>query len=176
MAKQLNPMLGIDAKMYRHFAIITVALTAAVALFADGEKREVIAQGVEDVRNYEPKKKSPKDAKLTINNDNVSDSGGMGGFYSSGAGDFSSQLSADSSVKPRGLRRGANHTQPTAIELATMEMTLEEFMSKSPEERAALIHMVRRGETAVDREAAIRDATTNSLSRSGGSEGAGEDY
>ncbi len=34
--------LPITPKMYRHFAIITVVLTAALALFADGERQEVL--------------------------------------------------------------------------------------------------------------------------------------
>lgn len=33
----------ITAQMYRHFAVLTVAVTAALALFADGENREAVA-------------------------------------------------------------------------------------------------------------------------------------
>ena len=38
----------VPAKMYRHFAIVTIALTAAVALFADGESRNAVAERVAD--------------------------------------------------------------------------------------------------------------------------------
>lgn len=38
MAKIKKP--PVPAKMYRHFAVVTVALTAALALFAQGENRE----------------------------------------------------------------------------------------------------------------------------------------
>lgn len=31
------------ARMYRHFAIVTIVVTALIALFADGEKREAVA-------------------------------------------------------------------------------------------------------------------------------------
>ena len=34
--------------MYRHFAVITLALTAGIALFADGESRAEIAQRAQD--------------------------------------------------------------------------------------------------------------------------------
>ena len=34
--------LPITPKMYRHFAVITVVLTAALALFADGERQELL--------------------------------------------------------------------------------------------------------------------------------------
>ena len=30
------PLLGIDPKMYRHFAVITIVLSAAIAMFANG--------------------------------------------------------------------------------------------------------------------------------------------
>lgn len=39
--------LPVDARMYRHFAAITLAVTALVALFADGENRQAIADEVE---------------------------------------------------------------------------------------------------------------------------------
>lgn len=31
------------ARMYRHFAVVTIVVTALIALFADGEKREAVA-------------------------------------------------------------------------------------------------------------------------------------
>lgn len=37
------PTLPISPRMFRHFAVITVAITGCVALFADGEGREAIA-------------------------------------------------------------------------------------------------------------------------------------
>lgn len=40
------PSFGIPPKMYRHFAVVTVLLTACIALFADGERRDAIAEEV----------------------------------------------------------------------------------------------------------------------------------
>ncbi len=37
---------AIPPKMYRHFALVTLALTASVAMFADGENREVASAQV----------------------------------------------------------------------------------------------------------------------------------
>lgn len=37
-------------KAYRHFAVVTVALTTLMAVFADGENREAISKTVEDQR------------------------------------------------------------------------------------------------------------------------------
>lgn len=39
---RIAPQLGIPPKMYRHFAVVTLLLTACIALFADGERREAI--------------------------------------------------------------------------------------------------------------------------------------
>lgn len=48
MARTRTP--PIPANMYRHFAILTIALTASVALFADGESRNAVTQRVADHR------------------------------------------------------------------------------------------------------------------------------
>ena len=44
MARLQTP--AIPAKMYRHFAVVTLLLTASVAFFADGENREAVAAQV----------------------------------------------------------------------------------------------------------------------------------
>ena len=38
---------AIPHKMYRHFAVVTVLLTATLAMFADGENRELAAASIE---------------------------------------------------------------------------------------------------------------------------------
>ncbi|HYD25543.1 MAG TPA: hypothetical protein VEB68_12175 [Croceibacterium sp.] len=38
---------AIPPKLYRHFAIVTVALTTGLAMFADGENREAVVQHIE---------------------------------------------------------------------------------------------------------------------------------
>lgn len=37
----------VPAKLYRHFAVVTVVLTATIALFADGEGREAVSGHIE---------------------------------------------------------------------------------------------------------------------------------
>lgn len=41
-----GPLLGISPKMYRHFAIVTVVISATIAMFADGDRRDAIAEGI----------------------------------------------------------------------------------------------------------------------------------
>lgn len=47
----------VSAKMYRHFAAITVAITAALAMFADGESREAVEEQVAQVQAPKPPEK-----------------------------------------------------------------------------------------------------------------------
>jgi len=42
-----GPPLGISPKMYRHFAIITVAISATVAMFSGSDRREAMADGIQ---------------------------------------------------------------------------------------------------------------------------------
>ncbi len=44
MARKSTPFLGIDPKMYRHFAALTLGISCTVALFADGEAQQAMAQ------------------------------------------------------------------------------------------------------------------------------------
>ncbi|WP_374405546.1 hypothetical protein [Pelagerythrobacter sp.] len=37
---------AMNAKMYRHFAVVTVCLTAGLAIFADGESRQAVADEI----------------------------------------------------------------------------------------------------------------------------------
>jgi hypothetical protein len=40
------PILAVPKNLYKHFAVVTVAVTLCVAMFADGAKREQIAEQV----------------------------------------------------------------------------------------------------------------------------------
>lgn len=48
MAKLSKP--PIPMKMYKHFAVVTVSLTAAIAMFADHDNREAMAEHIEEQR------------------------------------------------------------------------------------------------------------------------------
>ena len=47
MARRASPT-GLNAKVYRHFAVITVCLTGTLAIFADGENRAAVAETIDD--------------------------------------------------------------------------------------------------------------------------------
>ncbi|MFZ1742462.1 MAG: hypothetical protein WAT93_06385 [Pontixanthobacter sp.] len=162
------PLIVVDAKMYKHFAIVTVALTAGMALFADGEKREAVAQGIETAAKYEPEK--PKPDELIIRNDRVSAGGGDGGdldgFYSSGAS-LSGQ-NIYSGYDPNVLRLEATGFRADDAMLARMGLTRAQFDALPPAEREAILVKLNNGITAAQRQKSIERAGAASLSRSGG--------
>jgi len=60
MARTTTP--AIPAKMYRHFAVVTLALTAAIAMFADGESQ---SSAVQLAGTRHPARARPAKPKLT---------------------------------------------------------------------------------------------------------------
>lgn len=59
----------VSANMYRHFAIITVVITACLALFVDGENRDAMAERVAKAaqKSQSPSKELPAATKGTHN-------------------------------------------------------------------------------------------------------------
>ncbi len=69
------PTLPVNAKMYRHFAVISLALTAGLAMFADSDNREAFEDHIAE--NAAAQKSAPK--KVASNfTDNRKDSGSFG--------------------------------------------------------------------------------------------------
>ena len=52
---------AIPASMYRHFAVITIALTSALALFADGETRATADEDVPSQRQDDTERLANQD-------------------------------------------------------------------------------------------------------------------
>ncbi|WP_271438833.1 hypothetical protein [Pontixanthobacter luteolus] len=161
--------------MYRHFAVATVVITGAIALLADGEKREAIAREVAEIEVPDVKKSAPA---LIIRNDRVSEGGGdMSGFYSDTSSDTASTAGMDSSyIGGSGVLTADNiDSQNGRMQLSRTGLTLAQFNALSPEQKRVLLAMLN-GETdpAADRKRAAEAAAVASLARSGG--GAGADY
>lgn len=49
MAAQTSPMLGVNPKLYRHFAIGTIAVAVIVAVFSSGETQDAIAKNQQQI-------------------------------------------------------------------------------------------------------------------------------
>lgn len=41
------PLIAVPKNLYKHFAVLTVAITACVAIFADGENKQALAEKIE---------------------------------------------------------------------------------------------------------------------------------
>lgn len=70
----------IPLKMYKHFAIMTVTLTASIAMFADEDKREAAVEQLEtrQVAQSEPQAKVVTDSQGLVRNDLAQPGSGFG--------------------------------------------------------------------------------------------------
>ncbi len=62
------PAPVLSPRVFRHFAVVTVAVTACIAMFADGENREAIAGPIEQriARNHELQAEADKLGKRRL--------------------------------------------------------------------------------------------------------------
>ncbi len=60
---RVAPAIPVTAKMYRHFAIVTVGITACLAMFADGENREAVHDSI--VRQQQQQQMAAAEKNLT---------------------------------------------------------------------------------------------------------------
>lgn len=156
---------AMNVKMYKHFAMITVCLTAAVALFADEEKREVIAEEVRSAEIPDAPKKPPT---LIVRKDAGGGAGGdLAGFYG-GVGGAGSEAGYSSSITPAGLSDNSTlNSQAGRNELAKLGISREEFDRMSPEEKAAILAAIRAG--GMQNTETAKRAMSASAIRAGGS-------
>ena len=164
MAKHA-PVLAFNAKMYRHFAIITVCLTGGIALIADGEKREAVAETAVVVAKYEPEK--PKGPSLIIKAETTG-GGDLDGFYRDGGYDLGGS-GGGGGISLASLDRVSRIDERR---LAALGLTMADFNALSPKEKERILRKLNQGMTTEERRKSIENATAQSLSRSGGGESA----
>lgn len=102
--------LGIDPKMYRHFAILTVAISAIVAVFADGESQDAMARNQQHAEMKQAEEAKFGKTKLVDKRDDKSPRRSAGGGFhgefgapmdgSAGGGGNSSFIPANMNVGP----------------------------------------------------------------------------
>ncbi|MGB7374697.1 hypothetical protein [Pontixanthobacter sp.] len=162
-------LIVVNAKMYKHFALVTVGLTVVLALMADGESREAVVEQAADIQAYAEK---PKDPVMVIANSSVSDSGGLGGFYSGAApgsltpvGGFSTAANSARNVPL--LRKLVSAV--TDVELKHLGITRDRFLTMSENDQEALLARLNGGVSPVTSRDTIELVSNSSLARSGGS-------
>ncbi|WP_160603593.1 hypothetical protein [Pontixanthobacter aquaemixtae] len=160
--------------MYRHFALVTIALTAAIALFADGEKREAVAGGVETAKEYV--QDVDLEPKLVVRNSNAgAASPGLDTFYSGGGGQDIIGNGFASSTPAASRRLSKLSKSVSDAELAKLGLTREQFLALSDQEKEAVLTKLNNGENPVVTESVVQNSTAASLRRSGRS-GQSADY
>jgi hypothetical protein len=134
MAAASNQFLGIDPKMYRHFAVITVAISTIVAVFADGDAQEAMAQGQLHAQKQAAANRTKK-AELIDNRSDEKKTAGRWGSASTGnygaPMDGSASAGGNSSVIPAGMTIGP----PQVV----IELDQKALARMTPEQRAAYL-------------------------------------
>ncbi|NLR38502.1 hypothetical protein [Novosphingobium sp. ERW19] len=133
MAAPSDHFLGIQPKMYRHFAVITVALSTVIAVFANGDAQEAMAQADNHAERQAAKARNGK-AKLVDNRSSQRRSSSGQGGYTGQFGapmDGSGGSGGNSGIIPEGMTTG-----PSAIIIEVDQAALAQM---TPAQRAAYL-------------------------------------
>ncbi|WP_114522176.1 hypothetical protein [Altererythrobacter sp. ZODW24] len=168
---------GISPKMYRHFAVVTVGLTGILALFADGESREVVAAQIveqsEKAAERRAETRKAADATFTrplvkpesysessFDNSDVGGGGSYGAPMDSASGD-----GANASIIPEEL--GARkRTAPGSYDQFGLTQEQWEALSEEERERIRKEAANRKSASQIQREAeALKNASRNRAQR-----------
>jgi hypothetical protein len=136
MAATTEHMLGIDPKIYRHFAAMTVAISLCVAIFADGDAADTVQQEVQK-RNDSAELKRANDAKFgktrLVDNRTSKGSGwgSEGGRYGSPMDGSPTEDTFDIGPAPPGTARAGY--------LVNVEIDQKALAAMTPTQRAAFL-------------------------------------
>ncbi|WP_209347481.1 hypothetical protein [Pontixanthobacter sp. CEM42] len=166
MARPQQSLIMFDAKMYRHFAIVTIALTGAIALFADGEKRVAVSNVAASAQEYvqDVDLGAPK---LEIRNANAGgNSPGLAGFYSDvGQNIYGTGFASSTTHESRRFAKVVNAV--TDEELAGLGLTKDQFLALSDNEKAEILAKLNNGNNPLVSESVVKNSSAESLRRSG---------
>ncbi|MGV2496184.1 hypothetical protein [Altererythrobacter sp. Ery1] len=169
MARRVNPAV-LNAKMYRHFAVVTVCLTSALAILADGENREAVAD--ELARRDRQAELKRAEAEKFGTPELITSSALRGGHaasfdYGGTASTFGAPMdTAGASTQGESgyLPHNSTTRVGTGIDYAALGVTKEEFERLDPSEQEALLREFRQL-----RSRQARSLLEGSLARGGGS-------
>jgi hypothetical protein len=177
MAKISTP--AVKPEMYRHFAVLTVAITLVLMIFSDGENREAIAAEVEAQQDADaaklaasqPKYGAPrfKQRQKASRWREFNDSGGRFGEPTDFTGSRVQRVGPLDLPDPE--RLGGEFTPQ---DYARFGISQQELAALSPAEREKLLARLRAGGMATDPEERARQIEkllASSAQRSGGAGG-----
>ena len=163
----------VNAKVYRHFAAVTFAITLCVAMFANGEARQVVDEGVANqreasqLRQADAKKFGAK--QIGDRRSGIGTRSGFGSDYDPGYGAATYSVPRSISYSPgyadrAGVATGGSGSSPPPEVLSPDEVAL-----LSAEEQSAYVKRLRNQGTAGNEEV-VRDLASieaGSRARSG---------
>lgn len=154
----------VPVKMYKHFAVVTVGLTATIALFADGENREAAAshiEGRQEQARVQAASQQITGAPRLVRADQQS----VGAFGSEASGDFGQPMTETAtSAEFSNASRSTNRSrQPLP------NMTPEEVSALSQEEydRLRRLYAAAGAIEDIDRSAQMSEVEAASARRMG---------
>jgi len=151
MAKISTP--GLTPKMFRHFAVVTIAATLLLAVFSSGENREAIAAQVAAQKEAEMariKRSKPAYGEAKLKQEarpgKFESFGDGGGSFGQPMDQFGSQVQnvggLDLEETPTAARIGGQYTPASYAQFGLSE---KELAALSPAERAKLLARLRAG-------------------------------
>lgn len=153
------------ARMYRHFAVVTVIITAAVAIMADPGSGENVDEAFKSVEVYSQKQQQ----KFTKASTEKFGTGAL--IDNSDSREIEGEFGSDSWVGYAGAGRSSSRPQRQTLASETpwvlLGMTKAEFEALSPEERAKLLASL---EAITPDNAAMARISDQSMRRAGRSE------
>ncbi|WP_120717859.1 hypothetical protein [Tsuneonella amylolytica] len=167
-----NATEPVTAQMYRHFAVATLAATAALAMFANGENREAVAREVEAAKPA-PQADNNKLFRRSPHAAPPGQSAGGGGFDAS----FGQPMDAVGAAPQRsGSFAGIDQAAPVPVTTDGDDYGVlpEIWASLTQDEKKAVIAKVEAERAAAarpERARQIDDLMAASRARSGGSSG-----
>lgn len=155
---------AVDARMYRHFAVVTVCLTAALAIFADGESRKAVTDEIAARERRAALERAEVEkfgqAKLIDRSGASTATFDYGGSADFGAPMDGTGSDDGSSYVPR---RNSTTQVGSGIDYAALGLTQEEFERLDPSAQEALLREFR----------ALRARQTRSLLEGSAARGGG---
>lgn len=135
---------AVDARMYRHFAVVTVCLTAALAIFADGENRKAVTDEIAARERQAALERAEVEkfgqARL-VDRSRAS----AATFDYGGSADFGAPMDGaggDDDGSSYAPRRNST-TRVVGIDYAALGLTREEFERLDPAEQEVLLREFR---------------------------------
>ncbi len=178
--KAINAPQSSLPKAYRHFAVVTVAVTTLMAVFADGENREAISQTVEDHQQDQDlhRKEVERYGKPVLKMKESDSSKGGGHFASDAETGAGLAMGGGGGSYSHHRSRAGIGARVAAGAYRQQGITDEKLAKLTPGEREALLESLDEKETAP----AEREVTQADLDRlmaasamRSGSEGGSED-